>query len=185
MRIKSWALAAMGLLLGNWLPATWAASDSYFKTNSAFIVDVWSTERGLPQNSVTCLLQTRDGYLWLGTPRSGLVRFDGIRFTVFDEGNTPGLTSSRITNLFEDSQGNLWVGTANGVLLIQEGKVISLGIGRGTREEQLAGICQDPAGAVWLYLANGQLWRYQKGATNMFVVGADQATDYPLRTNFA
>ena len=36
-------------------------------------------EQGLPQNSVQALLQTRDGYLWLGT-QAGLVRFDGVRF---------------------------------------------------------------------------------------------------------
>jgi ligand-binding sensor domain-containing protein/signal transduction histidine kinase len=178
MRMKSWALAAVCCLLGNGLTAAGTALDAHVRTNSAFIVNVWTTENGLPQNEVTCLLQTRDGYLWLGTPKGGLVRFDGIRFTVFDEGNTPGLTSSKITSLFEDGQGNLWVGTGNGVVLIKDGKVLSLGIGKGSRDGQLAGICQDPAGAVWLYLANGQLWRYQNGATNMFLVGADQPTDY-------
>ena len=46
--------------------------------------DVWQIEQGLPQNSVLAILQSRDGYLWLGTDE-GLVRFDGVRFTLFDK----------------------------------------------------------------------------------------------------
>jgi hypothetical protein len=46
-------------------------------------IDNWTTDQGLPQNTVQCLLQTHDGYLWLGT-QSGLARFDGLHFTVFD-----------------------------------------------------------------------------------------------------
>src|SRR5882757_5764582 len=72
-----------------------------------YLHDVWTTENGLPQNDVTNLIQTRDGYLWLGT-NGGLVRFDGIRFTVFDTGNTPELRSSRILSLCEDRDGMVW-----------------------------------------------------------------------------
>ena len=77
---------------------------------SPFIVDSWSSEEGLPDNEVISVIQTRDGYLWLGT-LNGLVRFDGIHFTIFDENNTPGLAEHRIVYLFEDNQTNLWVGT--------------------------------------------------------------------------
>jgi ligand-binding sensor domain-containing protein len=28
---------------------------------------IWLTENGLPQNTVQSIIQTRDGYLWLGT----------------------------------------------------------------------------------------------------------------------
>lgn len=54
--------------------------------------DSWNTENGLPQNSVNDILQTRDGYLWLAT-FGGLVRFDGIRFVIFDR-STPGTKAS-------------------------------------------------------------------------------------------
>src|SRR5437867_5971338 len=47
----------------------------------------WTAERGLPQNAIKALLQTRDGYLWIGT-LNGLARFDGVRFKVFDHNNT-------------------------------------------------------------------------------------------------
>src|SRR5689334_17367783 len=63
--------------------------------------DVWDTDRGLPQNSIQAILQTRDGYLWLAT-FDGLVRFGGAQFTVFNSGNSQGLKSNRFTALFED-----------------------------------------------------------------------------------
>jgi ligand-binding sensor domain-containing protein/signal transduction histidine kinase len=77
--------------------------------------DVWDTEKGLPQNSIQDILQTRDGYLWL-TTADGLVRFDGAQFTVFNAGNSPGLKSNRFTTLFEDQDGVLWIGTEDGGL---------------------------------------------------------------------
>src|SRR5262245_57608165 len=68
-----------------------AAVDPYVQT-------VWTTEDGLPQNSVNAIVQSRDGYLWLAT-FGGLARFDGVRFTIFNSANTPGLKSNRITAL--------------------------------------------------------------------------------------
>ena len=47
-----------------------------------YIIETWQTEQGLPQNTVTSIAQTRDGYLWIGT-LNGLARFDGVQFKVF------------------------------------------------------------------------------------------------------
>ena len=78
-----------------------------------YFTRTWQVEQGLPQNKVTAVVQTHDGYLWVGT-YNGLARFDGIRFTVFDDNNTPELHSSRITSLFEADDGTLWIGTESG-----------------------------------------------------------------------
>src|ERR1700691_1276300 len=103
-----------------------------------FSIDNWSLL--LPDDSVLALTQTHDGYLWLGT-LNGMVRFDGVRFTVFDESNTTNLPSSKIRRLFEDSRGILWVGTATaGAALISQGRVQPLKIGRGLRQGHLASI---------------------------------------------
>src|SRR5271170_8523652 len=80
------------------------------QTVSPFAVNSWGNEEGLPQSSVISVIQTKDGYLWLGT-LNGLVRFDGNRFAIFDQNNTPGLGSDRIVYLFEDGRTNLWIGT--------------------------------------------------------------------------
>lgn len=87
----------------------WLAGAAEAPSKAPFIVDVWGTsarrpEKRLPQSSVISIIQAHDGYLWLGT-LNGLVRFDGNRFTPFDESNTPGLPNNAIVYLFEDSRG--------------------------------------------------------------------------------
>ncbi len=141
-------------------PVAGRAADA---SGSPFIVDSWNNQEGLPQSSVISILQTRNGYLWLGT-LNGLVRFDGSRFAIFDENNTPGLGSGRIVRLFEDSHTNFWVGTDTaGVVLIQNGAVKNFEISRGGHEGRLTSICEDANGAVWLYTADAHLGRYQNG----------------------
>jgi ligand-binding sensor domain-containing protein/signal transduction histidine kinase len=151
-----------------------------FSLSAAIVSRHWGTlegrPEGLPQNSVIAMTQTRDGYLWLGT-LNGLVRFDGIQFTVFDESNTPGLNSSRIVYLFEDSQTNLWIGTETaGISLVKNGKVTSLDIGVGGREGRLVSACEDSTGAVWLYTASGQLIRYRDGRGDIWNIGRTAAS---------
>ena len=140
-----------------------AVADTVDQSDSPFIVDSWSTEQGLPQSSVISVIQTKDGYLWLGT-LNGLVRFDGIHFTVFDEENTPGLSSERIVCLFQDSHTNLWIGTDLGdVALVKDGKIQNFNLGRGGHEGRLVSACEDSTGAVWLYTADAHLGLYQNG----------------------
>jgi hypothetical protein len=76
-------------------------------------VESWTTDDGLPQNVVGAINQTRDGYIWLAT-RDGLVRFDGVRFTVFDRNNSPGIRNNRFTTLYEAADGAIWAGTEGG-----------------------------------------------------------------------
>lgn len=76
----------------------------------------WTKEAGLPDNQVQCVLQGRDGGLWIGTKR-GLARFDGLKFTVFNRATTPALESDDIHFLAEDSRGLVWVSTRSALLL--------------------------------------------------------------------
>lgn len=82
---------------------------------------VWRTENGLPSNSISAIRQTRDGYLWLGTP-GGLVRFDGVRAEVFNQARIPSLGDNRILSLAELPDGSLLIGSdGGGVLRYHEG----------------------------------------------------------------
>ena len=157
----------LGRMFGLALLASWpfVAGAAEPVAESPFIVDKWSTSSGplqkkLPSGVVISVLQSRDGYLWLGT-LNGLVRFDGDRFTVFDESNTPGLPNSSIVYLFEDSRGWLWAGTdGGGVAVIHDGVVANLGFGAGARSGKVMAACEDAAGGVWLYTADGQIGRF-------------------------
>ncbi len=79
--------------------------------------DSWTTANGLPQNTVTGIVQTPDGYLWLST-FDGLARFDGVRFTIFDKGNTKGILNNRFSGIFVDKDGAIWAMTENGVVTV-------------------------------------------------------------------
>jgi ligand-binding sensor domain-containing protein/signal transduction histidine kinase len=151
-------LAALCLWAGGFEPAAVAAG-----TGARFHVDSFGTHDGLTANEVVAMIQTRDGYLWLGT-LNGLVRFDGVEFKVFDEHNTPGLASGQIVFLFEDSKTNLWIGTDSaGALLDHDGRLTDLGLGKGSREGRLCSAGEDATGAVWLRTGDGQLRRYHDG----------------------
>ncbi len=86
--------------------------------------DVWTTANGLPQNTVTGVVQTPDGYLWLST-FDGLARFDGVRFTIFDKGNTKGILNNRFSGIFADKDGAVWAMTENGAITVYRNGVFS------------------------------------------------------------
>lgn len=153
------ALTCLSILLC--LNLITGAQNSEFR-DVRYLHHTWTTEDGLPQNSVTTILQTRDGYLWLGT-FGGLARFDGIKFTVFDPNNSPGLQGNRILSLFEDRAGNLWIGTAhNGLSRYAQGRFTTWTIKDGLPDDQVKGITEDQDGALWLMTRRG-LARYADG----------------------
>jgi ligand-binding sensor domain-containing protein/signal transduction histidine kinase len=128
-----------------------------------FFVRGWQVERGLPQNKVTSAVQTRDGYLWTAT-YSGLARFDGVNFTVFDEKNTPEMHSSRVTALFESQDGTLWIGHENGaVTTYKDGKFLAQHIQDTWGGKKIYAMTDDQHGDVWLLSNDGLLARVKDG----------------------
>jgi ligand-binding sensor domain-containing protein len=81
--------------------------------SAQYQIESWTTDNGLPQNTVHSIAQTPDGYLWLAT-LDGLVRYDGVRFSVFNKSNTQGIESNRFTHLAVDGKGDLWARTESG-----------------------------------------------------------------------
>jgi signal transduction histidine kinase/ligand-binding sensor domain-containing protein len=127
-----------------------------------YLQTVWTTENGLPQNSVTAIVQSRDGYLWLST-FGGLARFDGVRFTIFNSANTPGLKSNRITALFEDRHGILWLGTETGELMsLRDGVGTTYPLSGALEGAIVSSITGDGAGGLWAGTTKG-LARFQDG----------------------
>lgn len=79
-----------------------------------YFIRNWTVQSGLPLNTITDLIQTQDGYIWIGT-NAGLSRFDGVRFKTFTRQNSP-LSNDKITSLYEDANNVLWIGTDGGGL---------------------------------------------------------------------
>jgi signal transduction histidine kinase/ligand-binding sensor domain-containing protein len=117
----------------------------------------------LPDNKVTSIVQTRDGYLWLGT-YGGLVRFDGVRFVVFDNNNTPEMHDSSVTSLFEATDGTLWIGHETGeVTRYQKGRFEAVDFKAPPGGSKIYGIAADESGDVWVLNAEGILARLSDG----------------------
>lgn len=128
-------------------------------------VDVWKTENGLPQDTVTSILRTREGHLWFGT-YDGLVRFDGARFTVFDAKTTPLLATGSAFALMEDRHGAIWIGRSENVLKYENGAFTQvLGadeLGQGT----VWALAEAPDGTVWAGAGRG-LVRWTAGKATL------------------
>jgi len=124
-----------------------------------YITRAWKTDDGLPGSCVMTVIQSHDGYLWLGT-RSGLARFDGVQFTIFNGGNTPEMQGPHMTCLFEDPKGTIWIGHETGELTAyQDGKFREVPIKASWHGGKIYGIGADLAGDVWLLNGNGELAR--------------------------
>lgn len=87
---------------------------------SGNLVRIWRTDNGLPEDTVRTVAQTQDGYLWLGTARGGLARFNGVQFERFTPANTPEILETGIHRLLVDREGTLWVSLLSGAVVAQQ-----------------------------------------------------------------
>jgi ligand-binding sensor domain-containing protein/signal transduction histidine kinase len=138
----------------------------------------WTTENGLPSNSLLHIYQTSDGYLWI-SGYSGLIRFDGNKFTIFNTASTDVFESNVIRNLAEDSQGNLWMTTqGSGLVSFKNGKFTAYGkkqnmthLYRALLVDNKDRIWSASPGHGWFYLENGvfHFLDYKKSLSNIEV----------------
>lgn len=91
------------------------------KRITQYDIRLYQAEHGLPMNALKDVFQDSKGYLWLGS-QEGLVRFDGVRFVLFDKSKYPGLRENFVWKIKEDWKGNLWLATNGGGVACFDGK---------------------------------------------------------------
>jgi signal transduction histidine kinase/ligand-binding sensor domain-containing protein len=112
-------------------------------------MDVWDADDGLPQKSIYSMLQSRDGYLWLGT-QEGLVRFDGIEFRTYDKTNS-ALVRNAVAVVHESRDGVIWVGTREGGLTrFEGGESITFARSNGLSSDNVSAVASDSQGQLWV-----------------------------------
>jgi PAS domain S-box-containing protein len=122
---------------------------------SQYAHETWTSEQGLPQNTIDSIVQTRDGYLWLAT-WEGVVRFDGTRFVTFDRGNAPALGSNIIQTLMQDAEGDLWIGTRGGGLTRRHAGVFETWSTKdGLPNNFVNALVKDRRGDLWIGTEGG------------------------------
>ncbi len=114
----------------------------------------WKTDQGLPQNTVNTILQTSDGYLWIGT-KEGLARFDGINFVTFDRHNTPQILNHQIRGLMEAGKGDMWISTPNGLVKYLNGAFTVFTNKDGLSSNNISSVYEDRTGNIWIATVNG------------------------------
>ena len=122
----------------------------------------WRTDSGLPQNTVHSILQTIDGYLWLGTD-GGLVRFDGIEFVTFDAENTPQFKSDSVSDLLQDASGTLWISTGAGLLSYRSGVFRAFTTAQGLPADTVWFSYEDHRHRLWAITAAGPAYFEERG----------------------
>jgi signal transduction histidine kinase/ligand-binding sensor domain-containing protein len=133
------------------LAVGWLFLSCVAKAAPQYAFQSWNTDNGLPHSSIVAILQTRDGYLWLAT-RDGLVRFDGVHFTVFNRSTSPEIASNQFTALYEDRNGALWIGTLNAGLMRYVHGQFTAYTTAGSRGDWVQAISGDESGRLWVLI---------------------------------
>lgn len=113
-----------------------------------YALDGWDKNGGLPLNTVRQVLPARDGYLWLATD-VGLVRFDGVRFTLFDAAHEPAFASDFVNVLVEDREGAIWIGLHGGLVRWRAGRFSAIPL-NGLSDDNVQALAVDQGGSLWL-----------------------------------
>ena len=132
------------------------------KAITQYVHEVWRTEQGLPLNSINAIAQTPDGYLWLGT-ELGPVRFDGVRFTTFDERSSPGLVTGEIQVLRVDRAGALWLGAQRGLSRMRDGVFTAFTPREGLPDELVRCLADASPGGLWIGTSGSGAARLEEG----------------------
>jgi signal transduction histidine kinase/ligand-binding sensor domain-containing protein/CheY-like chemotaxis protein len=146
------------------------------KALAQFPHHAWRTEDGLPQNSVLALAQTPDGYLWAGTGE-GLVRFDGVHFTIFDEATTPELPENLIRCLETGLDGTLWIGTRAGLAMMRQGAFRSVVPPEGMLLRNPIDLMAARDGSLWISTFRNGVFQYSEGRFRVWTTREGLAGD--------
>jgi ligand-binding sensor domain-containing protein/signal transduction histidine kinase len=167
--LKPWQRAVVVTLLGLLLGPAWAMALDPTRGLSQYNCQTWTRQNGLPTNGVNGITQTADGYLWLATQR-GLVRFDGVKFTIVSLPDGPPFRGQVVKTLSRSESGGIWFGINDGTLAYHsadQGFVIPRDNPWQDPNTIVITVTEVRDGAVWVGLEGG-VARYRRdnpGAT--------------------
>lgn len=168
-RWRRWRLAVL-LLLASCVVAHGRAQNLRYLRHQA-----WSTEDGLPQDSVHQIAQTADGFLWAATEH-GVARFDGTSFKVLSTASDAAFVSNDACCLAVTSGGDLWIGTADGLIRRRGARLTRFGAGDGLPGAAIKGLVAMAGGRLLVLTADG-LAETREGAGF-----AARAAGFPVRS---
>jgi signal transduction histidine kinase/ligand-binding sensor domain-containing protein len=164
-RARAWHACRIAILPG--MAACGLAGASPMEAPSQWLHRSWQTDEGLPDNSVTGLAQTGDGYMWVAT-RGGLLRFNGSAFMAIPLPEMEGISNRVVRSLYLDRRDRLWLGMERGrVICLERGNLRIYGPGDGLPEQVIRSMVDDARGNLWLTFPTG-LARISAGECRVF-----------------
>ena len=145
---------AVFLVIALWSSPGAALDDP--RSIAQFAHTAWSAKDGVP-SMIQALAQTKDGYLWLGTP-GGLYRFDGVTFEHYSPEAGTKSANSNVTSLLALSDGDLWVGFAAGMISrLRDGSGTDYTSRDGVPAGEVRGLVRTVDGTIWAASTGGLL----------------------------
>ncbi|GAB1482063.1 hypothetical protein MASR2M78_08780 [Treponema sp.] len=172
MKLRS-TLSSILLILGFSVASLCAASERAGDSYARLPFSTISAEDGLSNDSVYCLLQDKQGFVWAGT-FGGLDRWDGKEFVSFKPGSLPdaSLSASVVFALAEGPNGEIWIGTDGGGLNRLDPKTGRIKAYRGAAAEGpgsdlVYALAADVKGDLWIGTGGSGLTK-RNGADGSF-----------------
>ncbi|NJL12747.1 MAG: hypothetical protein HC913_06985 [Microscillaceae bacterium] len=141
------------------------------------VFQTYTTEQGLPDNTVAALALDAEKNLWIGT-RNGLCRREGDAFRVFT--SKDNLSSRDITALLSGQDGTLWIGTSRGLSAYRKGQFYDYARNRIVFvNKSITDICEDKQGFLWIGTQAGLVrWDKKKEKYQLFRIKQGLSDDY-------
>lgn len=114
--------------------------------------DNHTLKTGLPQNTVTDIVQDSQGFIWFAT-QVGAARYDGYTYDYFNISN--GLPDDEVNCLLVDHLGKIWIGTQGGIAVFDGNEFDQITEENGLVNNRVDGMIGDLAGNIWVWTING------------------------------
>ncbi|MBE6353175.1 adenylate/guanylate cyclase domain-containing protein [Treponema sp.] len=123
-----------------------------------YVYQSWNSFGQLNGTTATDIIQTKDGYIDIGT-YEGLARFDGLTFTTHKRSSSNDLTFVSVRCFFQDSHGALWIGSNDeGVQKITGDRKKTYTTQTGLPSNSIRSITEDHDGNIWIGTASGVVY---------------------------
>jgi signal transduction histidine kinase/ligand-binding sensor domain-containing protein len=124
------------------------------QSSSKWFYRAWQTEDGLPDNSVSAIAQSTEGYLWIGT-NGGVIRFNGEEFVQLPLRNITDLPSRQVHAMTLDHAGQVWMGMERGpIIRLGEKSFRTFSESDGVFNKRTYSITEDLQSGVWIAYSN-------------------------------
>ncbi len=132
------------LVSGQMVVGSVALALSPTKTMTQYAHRVWTPDEGLPQVTVQAMVQTRDGYIWIGTRGGGVATLVGNGVKRFNLGLSANQENVKAAH--EEADGTLWFATTGGLIRLADGKTLAFTIRDGLAEDNVHQVLEDDSG---------------------------------------